>query len=318
MSQMFHPGELAIQDATGVRDIAGANSKMIRSTIPDHIIPFVTSQSYCVVGGVSAMGDVWAEFVVGAAGFATVGSAGASLSISLGAGGLRERQLDLGIGNHLGLLFIDLSTRKRLRVNGRIAAMSGQNLTLSVDQSFPNCPKYIQARRFRAGGASSDPQCIESGATLPDHVANWITNADTFFVASTATDGAADVSHRGGQPGFVQAQGQTLFIPDYHGNSMFSTLGNFLLNPRAGLLFVDFEANRTLQLTGVVDLQLAAKDAKTASADTGRWWKFRARRYVISSIGSSVSAEFISASPFNPSLAGNPMKSVSATRQDVG
>ena len=314
---MFHPGELAIQNAAGVREIAAANSKLIWKSIPDHVIPFVTAQSNCLVGGQSASGDIWAEFVVGTPGFATVGDGGASVTISLGAGGLLERQLDFGIGTHLGLLFIDLSTRKRLRVNGCITAMSGQNLTLSVDQSFPNCPKYIQARRLRTGAASTGPQRIETGNALPDHVSNWITNADTFFVASTATDGAADVSHRGGKPGFVQPRGQTLFIPDYQGNSMFSTLGNFLLNPRAGLVFVDLEANQTLQLTGDVELELEAKGGMPATADTGRWWKFHAKQYVISSIGSPVSAEFINASPFNPSVVGNPTQCTSSTSQDV-
>ena len=69
----------------------------------------------------------------------------------------------------------------------------------------------------------------------------------THFVASAATDWAADVSHRGGKPGLLRAIGQTLFIPDYNWNSMFCTLGNFLHHPRAGLVFVDFDTNRTLR-----------------------------------------------------------------------
>lgn len=309
MFEMFHPGELAIQDAAGVRDIAAANSRMIWSSIPDHVIPFVTSQSYCVVGGVSGIGDVWAEFVMETAGFATVGNGGSSVTLSPRSSGLLERQRDLDVGSHLGLLFVDLSTRKRLRVNGRIGAVSGQNLTLSVDQSYPNCPKYIQARRLTATNASTDRQGTENGRTLPDHVSNWITNADMFFVASAATDGSADVSHRGGKPGFIRVHGQTLLIPDYQGNSMFSTLGNFLVNPRAGLVFLDFETNRSLQLSGDVELDLDAKGARPASVDTGRWWKFHAKEYVISSLGSCVSAEFISASPFNPAVTADPMKS---------
>jgi ferredoxin-NADP reductase len=39
-------------------------------------------------------------------------------------------------------------------------------------------------------------------------------------------------------------------FPDYAGNNHFNTLGNLLMDPRAGLLFVDFERGDMLQLTG--------------------------------------------------------------------
>jgi len=39
-------------------------------------------------------------------------------------------------------------------------------------------------------------------------------------------------------------------FPDYAGNNHFNTLGNVLMDPRAGLLFVDFERGDLLQLTG--------------------------------------------------------------------
>ncbi|WP_299870115.1 pyridoxamine 5'-phosphate oxidase family protein [uncultured Roseobacter sp.] len=305
---MFHSGELAIQHAVGVREVAAANSKLIWPSIPDRVTPFVAAQSYCVAGGTSVYGDIWAEFIVGTAGFATVVRDGTSLTLPLGPGGLPERQFDLGPGKHIGLLFIDFATRKRLRVNGHIAAMSGQELTLSVDQAYPNCPKYIQARRLTTTHAPTEPNRVETGTTLPAYAWDWISRADMFFVASTAADGSADVSHRGGNPGFIRTQGQALIIPDYHGNSMFSTLGNFLLHPGAGLVFVDFETNRMLQLTGDVELDLNAKGDMPSSVGTGRWWTFRPRKYVVSSVGSSVSAEFIDASPFNPAVSATSVK----------
>jgi hypothetical protein len=43
---------------------------------------------------------------------------------------------------------------------------------------------------------------------------------------------------------------RTLEFPDYPGNNMFNTLGNLVVHPRAGLLFVDFERGDLLQLTG--------------------------------------------------------------------
>jgi predicted pyridoxine 5'-phosphate oxidase superfamily flavin-nucleotide-binding protein len=75
--------------------------------------------------------------------------------------------------------------------------------------------------------------------------------ADTFVIATAARDGSADASHRGGSPGFVTVHGdRRLSFPDYAGNSMFLTLGNLAANPRAGLLFIDWETGDTLQLSG--------------------------------------------------------------------
>ena len=82
--------------------------------------------------------------------------------------------------------------------------------------------------------------------------------ADTFFVASAArtdeANGGVDVSHRGGPPGFVRVDGNTLTIPDYRGNRYFNTLGNFVSNPRAALLFVDFAAGDLLHVQGAVEM----------------------------------------------------------------
>ncbi|MBN3774458.1 2Fe-2S iron-sulfur cluster-binding protein, partial [Burkholderia sp. Se-20378] len=75
-----------------------------------------------------------------------------------------------------------------------------------------------------------------------------LAQADTFFVASANTSAdagaarGADVSHRGGMPGFVRVDdARTLTTPDFSGNRFFNTLGNLQHDPRAGLLFVDFD-----------------------------------------------------------------------------
>jgi predicted pyridoxine 5'-phosphate oxidase superfamily flavin-nucleotide-binding protein len=83
-----------------------------------------------------------------------------------------------------------------------------------------------------------------------------IRRADTFFIA-TAYPAAAgggsshgvDVSHRGGKPGFVRVDADgTLTAPDFIGNFFFNTLGNLAVNPRAGLLFVDFDSGDLLHV----------------------------------------------------------------------
>ena len=71
------------------------------------------------------------------------------------------------------------------------------------------------------------------------------------FIASAHVEGGADVSHRGGNPGFVRViDARTLLIPDYAGNTMFQTLGNLQANPQAGLLLIDFASGGWLQMAG--------------------------------------------------------------------
>jgi hypothetical protein len=107
--------------------------------------------------------------------------------------------------------------------------------------------------------------------------------ADAFFVASYADREdrrQVDVSHRGGRAGFVRvAQDGSLTIPDFDGNLFFATLGNILLNGKAGLLFVDFKTGDMLQMTGDAELVLESPEI-AAFQGAERLWTFRARRVV--------------------------------------
>ncbi|GGE89621.1 pyridoxamine 5'-phosphate oxidase family protein [Stappia taiwanensis] len=77
-----------------------------------------------------------------------------------------------------------------------------------------------------------------------------VASADTFFIASCA-EGGADVSHRGGAPGFLRLRGDgALCFPDYAGNRFFNTLGNIGASGRAGLFIPDFASGDALLLTG--------------------------------------------------------------------
>lgn len=82
-------------------------------------------------------------------------------------------------------------------------------------------------------------------------LAAFVSARDMFFLASTDADGAPDCSYKGGEPGFVRVlEPHTLAFPVYDGNGMFRTLGNIAVNPRVGLLFVDFESGSRLRVNG--------------------------------------------------------------------
>ena len=85
------------------------------------------------------------------------------------------------------------------------------------------------------------------------------------------------MSHRGGRPGFVGVPGDTLVIPDFRGNRFFNTLGNFLGDPRAGLLFIDFASGDLLQLQGTVAIDWSP-DAAARPAGAERVWRVKVER----------------------------------------
>lgn len=304
MRDPFHPGERAIQETTGERDVALLNGQLIADRVPAAAKLFVDQQRYCVLGWSSPDGELWAAFLAGPQGFASTDEDRQNLYLRLGEdlGALARISpfTDMREGDYLGTLFIELATRRRLRVNGRVARFVDGEITVAVDQAHPLCPKYIQRRRLEDRESGPATMEIREGETLSEDLIAWVTGADTFFVASAHPDGSADVSHRGGRPGFVRLQGGVLRIPDYPGNSMFNTLGNLALNPRAGLTFFDFRANRQLQMTGDVRLDLEAGAPAGETGGTGRWWEFMPRRWVVSPLSKSFAWKFIDESPFNP------------------
>jgi uncharacterized protein len=79
----------------------------------------------------------------------------------------------------------------------------------------------------------------------------FIESLDMFFLATADADGRPSCSYKGGDPGFVRVLDErTLAFPDYDGNGMFLSLGNALVNPEVGLLFVCFERRRRVRLNG--------------------------------------------------------------------
>ncbi len=159
---------------------------------------------------------------------------------------------NLAANDAVGLIAIEFATRRRMRLNGKAEVGKDGAITIHAQQVYSNCPKYIQARRWRERPPAADSTpMVRRQSVLSQDQQRWIRESDTFFIASHHPESGADASHRGGYPGFVHVLNDHLLVwPDYAGNTMFQTLGNISVNPQAGLLFVDFERGGTLQLTG--------------------------------------------------------------------
>jgi uncharacterized protein len=88
----------------------------------------------------------------------------------------------------------------------------------------------------------------------PDDKA-FVERCAMFFLATADADGWPDCSYKGGMPGFVRVVDQeTLAFPSYDGNGMFRSLGNILVNPKVGLLFIDFERPDRMRVRGTASL----------------------------------------------------------------
>lgn len=279
----WHAGEVALQEKVGVvGKMQELGRRVVRNYMPDQHRTFFRQLPFVVAGAVDNDGDVWATLVAGQPGFMQAPT-DKILHVDLAADPHDPAAQGLHEGAGIGLLGIELHTRRRNRMNGVVRNWTGQGFDIDVAQSFGNCPQYIQARDFefiRDPAVFSDiaPKTFDS---LSGRARAMIEAADTFFVASYVGDDArrqVDVSHRGGKAGFVRiGDDGRLTIPDFAGNLFFATLGNFLVNPRAGLVFADFETGDLLQLTGEATVDLDSPEI-AAFQGAERLWHFTPRR----------------------------------------
>ncbi|CAM4386442.1 pyridoxamine 5'-phosphate oxidase family protein [Palleronia rufa] len=247
----FHAGELAVQARAGVGDMSHV-AGFVRDHLPDQHRAFHEALPFLVLAARDDVGRVWATILEGPDGFVSVPDP-TRMEIAACPGPDDPLAGMLRDGATVGLLGVDLATRRRNRINGRVVN-DVTGLTVAVDQTFGNCPQYIWPRPVERASASPAP--ATHGGALDAAQAARLRAADTFFIATgTRGDGAdagMDASHRGGPPGFVTVSrdGASLRVPDYAGNDFFNTLGNLECDPHAGLLFVDFETGGLLHVTG--------------------------------------------------------------------
>ncbi len=301
----YHEGELAVQKRLNATDIARKTGGAISDSIPVGALNFIEQQTMVVIGSIDPQGQVWASVLFGKPGFLRAIDK-RSLELNLAkAGTSTEDPLwkNLKTNINIGLIVIELGSRRRLRINGQLRKVSDKCCLIEVKQAYPNCPKYIQRRHLIKSELLLNQQIepVKIGTELNSDQKALIENADTFFVASAHSDHGVDASHRGGQPGFVTVLNETLLrIPDYIGNNMFNTLGNFHSYPYAGLVFIDFKHKRLLQLTGNPKILWHLDDKSDETGGTQRYWELDILALQERSIPFNIDWEFLEYSRFNP------------------
>ncbi len=258
----FHKGELAIQEKLGVRELVNSYApKFVRSFLPPQHRDLLENLPFIVVGSVDAQQQPNASIVFGDPGFIrspneTTMQVNAAPTIGDALRG------NLRVGSPLGFLAIDFETRRRNRLTGKIIAVDQDGFAIKVDQSFGNCPQYIQSRT----STSIDPvDGLEPAGKITtslsaDELAERLSAADTFFIASSYLEDlndrkhGVDVSHRGGKPGFMKLADNVLTFPDFSGNNHYNTFGNIALNPKIGIVVPDFITGDVLYIEGAAEI----------------------------------------------------------------
>ena len=266
----FHEGELKIQTKLGIKDALDRQGRrIIRAYLTKQHQQFFAQLSYIVIATVDQFGYPWASIAVGQPGFI---SSPNDRTLQVSTKILRGDPLadNLAIGIDIGILGIELHSRRRNRLNGTVTAIADDFFEVKVSQSFGNCPQYIQARSFAYIAAGENKPDGKEITDFGRSEYNLISSADTFFIATAYQTESADLttgvdaSHRGGKPGFVRLDDQrTLTIPDFSGNRHFNTIGNLEMNPYAGLLFLNFESGDLLYLTGVAEVIWSETEIRT-------------------------------------------------------
>jgi predicted pyridoxine 5'-phosphate oxidase superfamily flavin-nucleotide-binding protein len=259
----FHPGEQALQARVGVRDrVERFGRRFIRDYMSDQHRAFFAELPFVVVGGLDLRNRPRASVLTGAPGFM---SSADPRTLRVDALPADRDPIGAGLfaGAAVGVLGIQPETRRRNRLNGTVVGRDRCGFFVRVQQSFGNCPQYIQARTpVQTPHSAQETRRVRSESVqLSTAAAALVARADTFFIATASPfakdhDPAegVDVSHRGGKPGFVRVSEEdgrsVLTAPDFAGNQFFNSFGNLLRNPRAGIVFVDFESGHLLSLAG--------------------------------------------------------------------
>jgi predicted pyridoxine 5'-phosphate oxidase superfamily flavin-nucleotide-binding protein len=246
ISGAYHEGELAIQQRVDESEMARINASAIDKTILTGALRFIEQQPMVVIGSMDPAGKVGASTLFGNPGFIRALD---NKTLALDISQPRSAADDLLWNNLLenpdvGLLVIELGSRHRIRINGRARKVSAERIIIDVEPAYPNCPKYIQRQDWNTQEATERHAATTSpyGNELNKIQKTLIRSANTLCVASAHPEHGVDASHRGGHPGFAHIMNnRQLRIPDFTGNSMFNTLGNFTSYPYAGLIFFVLE-----------------------------------------------------------------------------
>ncbi|BBY01195.1 pyridoxamine 5'-phosphate oxidase family protein [Mycobacterium seoulense] len=264
----FHEGETATQRRAGVEAEARRLEGMLdASGLSPGAARFLASQRFAALTGRDHDGLLWISPLAAPPGFLRGRSDVLHVSALPREG---DPLHDLPSGQQVGLIAVDFATRRRLRVNGEFLGAERGGMTVRVEQSYGNCPKYIHRHAIDVAGLAAPASRRRTTLLTPADEA-LIAASDTFFLGTSHPTRGSDASHRGGPPGFVRVDSpNSLWWPDFPGNNMFNSYGNLAVDDEAALLFLDFDTGDALHVTGRARVRWTAPGAPGDDGGVGR------------------------------------------------
>lgn len=259
-----------MQRRAGVEAEAGRLEGMLDSSGLSHgAARFLASQRFAALTGRDHNGVLWVSPLAAPPGFLRGHEGVLHVSASPRDG---DPLHEIQTGQQVGLIAIDFATRRRLRINGELVGADRASMTVRVDESYGNCPKYIHRRVIDAAGfAVPTSKHLRRTTHLDSSDQAMIATADTFFLGTSHPTRGSDASHRGGPPGFVRVDSpDRLWWPDFPGNNMFNSFGNLAVDDEAALLFLDFDTGATLHVSGTAHVRWTTPGAAGDDGAVGR------------------------------------------------
>lgn len=256
---VFHDGERRMYNMLGIGERQHEPSlRMIRDHMPDQHREFFKMLPSVHIGVINANGYPFAVPRTGLPEFLNSPDAKTLTIVSEPLPGEPDT-LIFAPGAKISVLRFEMETRCRNRMNASIRDKAHGTLTLHVDQSYGNFPKYIQTL-----SRSTDGQRQTQAPKISGHLTNidqaLIGQADMRMLATSAPEltsdprAGVDINHRGGNPGFAKVlDAQMIEFPTYKGNSFYNSFGDILLDHRVGLRFWDLATGTFLNLKGIAE-----------------------------------------------------------------
>jgi uncharacterized protein len=261
----FHRGEREVQTLAGVREEAEKRGqRMLTADLNRQQLEFFQQLPFVITSHVDDKGQPWAGLVTGEPGFITIAEQGSQCSMDF----TRSRNptaVQPEQAGAIGLLGIELATRRRNRLNGTVSSSEGAQWRIEIQQAYGNCPKYITERSWPSDLFGGPYQLLQTNG-LSAAALELAEKNDTFFIASSSgpvhedtetqqSAWGADASHRGGEPGFLRQENGRLVFDDFPGNNMFNTLGNIQQYAPCGVLLIDFDTGELVQLAARAEIE---------------------------------------------------------------
>jgi hypothetical protein len=261
MNNIFHEGEHHIQEIMGVRENSDALSSMIRNTIPRVASDFLEKLNFSAIVISTSKDDLFSTTVYNTKQFITIININ-TICINLEKHSFMPDYFFEKKELNIGMIGLDFNQTMRIRINGK-GIIKDNELYININEIYSNCPKYIKKRVLNKELKTVKKQTFIETNELNNDITKVINNIDTFFLSSSNNEKGLDISHKGGEKGFLKILSNTqLEFLDMPGNNLYNSLGNIYTNPYINIFFIDFENNNTYNIVAKAKINEEIKENK--------------------------------------------------------